>query len=406
MDEDGKVEFTKPAPGRRGNYTLNPWDLYQAVRHAKVLTVEPVVFLHMFGMYLSLPLFQQYYLNRYSLDALENTSYPYFNKSHCINKSEVEFYTTAEYVEHHNHSVYATEVLNNSTLLYVCRSLAAQVLSIIVTLVLGPLSDRYGRKLVIVYVSVGEVLQGLLGVAIVYFDLDLHWFILCGAVEGLFGGVSAILMAAFSYAADISSGKWRTVRIGLAKSMLYLAGIVARGLGELWFQKLNCNILFPLCLFVASNFAIIVYTLLFLPESLASEERRENNANKPQGLRQLARGASIFLCRAKEYCVWMLWLGLIPHVVMTMIFNAENSIGVFYFRAFNWTPTLIGINQATAMASHMISLMVILPFLVQLKFPDPLISLIGATVNCVFNFFIGIAKHHYQLFISELNLHS
>lgn len=402
MEEDGNVQFirpTRPTVWQGLWRTSNPWKLYQRVRLAKVLTVEPVVFLHMFGMYLSLPLFQQYYLNRYSLDALANTTYPYFNESRCINKSQVDQYTN--YSDTDDNSIYATDVMGNSTLLFVFRSIATQIIAIVVTLILGPLSDRYGRKLVIIYVSIGEVLQGLLGIVIIYFNLDLHWFILCGAIEGLFGGLSAILMAAFSYSADISSGKWRTLRIGVAKSMLYLAGIVARGLGELWFQKLNCEIVSPLYLFVASNFAIIVYAVLFLPESLTSEERREKNANKPKGLGQLTRGASIFLCRVKEYSVWMLWLGLIPHVVMTMIMTAENSIGVFYFRAFNWPPRLIGINQASAMASHMISLMVILPILVALKFPDPLISLIGATVNCVLNFFIGIAKHHYQLFISK-----
>jgi hypothetical protein len=56
--KDGVVEFLGRRPKQRQGLFAIPWSLYQAIRHAKILTVEPVVFLHMFGMYLSLPLFQ------------------------------------------------------------------------------------------------------------------------------------------------------------------------------------------------------------------------------------------------------------------------------------------------------------------------------------------------------------
>lgn len=387
---DSKIEPREP----RASPVSASWTLYLSFRYAKLLTVEPVMFLYMFAMYLFATLSQEYYMNRYSLEVLQNTSYPYANETRCIIKEDVTNYTG-------DNSTYGKVVMGNATLLFVLRSVPSQILSIIVTLMMGPLSDRYGRRPVIVLVAVGGVLQGLGSLMIIHFNLNLHYFILCGAVEGMFGGLPAITTASFAYVSDISTDKWRTVRIGLVQSMLYVAGILSRGLGLLWFQRLNCDITNPLILYVACKVATIVYLMFFLPESLTSSERRIKNLDKPKGLKVLSRGLSIFFCHVREYPVFRLWLALVPIVFMTMIMSAETSIGIFYFGDMNWKPLLVGINQALAMGSHMVCAMLVLPILVALKLPDPLISLIGSSVNCGMNFFIGLSKHPYQLFISE-----
>lgn len=375
----------------------NPFHHYLRFRRARILTVEPVMFLFMFGMFLFSTLSQQYLMNRYSLDILQNTSYPYANETRCVYKEDVTNYTG-------DPSAYDRVVIGNATLLFVFRSLAFQIPSIIVTMIVGPLSDRYGRRPVIILVAIGAVLQGLGVLVVILCGLDLHYFIVFGGIEGLCGGLSAMTMACYSYVSDVSSVKWRTMRIGLVQSMLYVAGILSRGLGLLWFQKLNCDITYPLVLVVACNFCIILYTVLFLPESLSNKERQKKNLDKPHGLKLLNRGFNIFFCQVHEYPVWRLWLALVPIVFMTMIMTAETSIGIFYFGEMNWKPFLVGINQALAMSSHMISLMVVLPILVALKFPDPLISLIGAVANCSMNLFIGLSKYPYELFISEFGV--
>ena len=388
IESDWESHLLDPIP------SLSPWSLYLAFRNAKILTVEPVVFLYMFGVYLSFPLFQQYYLNRYALNVLKNTSYPYANEIRCIDKDDVTRYTG-------DNTTYGDYVENNATLLFIYNSLAGQVLAIISTMVMGPVSDHYGRRPVIVMVALGASLQGLLNLVIIDFDLNLYFFVATGFISGVFGGFAAILMACFSYISDITSGKWRTLRIGITESMLFLAGLLSQGLGELWFQKLNCNIMPPLYLYIACNVAIIVYTLLLLPESLNSNERRRKNAGKPRGVKSLLRGAAIFFCQVKEYSVWKIWVAIVPVVIITVIMGAETSLGVFYFSSQKWKPALIGAYQATAMGSHMVGLMVLLPILVALKFPDPLITLIGVLFNCAMNLFLGLSTQVYEVFIGR-----
>lgn len=378
--------------------SLSPWSLYQAIRNARIITVEPVVFLYFFGVYLTNPLFQQYYLKRYSLDALRNTSYPYAlgsaNGTRCISKDNVNYYSESN-------STYSV-VENDATLIYMIRALVSTTMAIVTTLMMGPLSDQYGRRVVIVLVALGTLLQGLGSLAIVYFSLNLHYFVVIGAIEGVFGNFASLLMSSFSYVSDISSGKWRTMRIGIAESMVFLGGLLALEIGAFWFQERNCDMTYPLYLYVACSVAIVAYTVLFLPESLTREERRRKSANKPSGIKALIRGVRIFFCYVKEYPVWKLWVALVAVGIMMAIVIAEALVNTFYLVDLNWSPKKMGNFQAVSTGSHMISLLFVLPVLVALKIPDPMISLFGLIASISMNLLIGLSRSTYLLFTGEL----
>ncbi len=93
-------------------------------------------------------------------------------------------------------------------------------------------------------------------------------------------------------------------------------------------------------------------------------------------------------------------MALLAVFVMVIVMGTA-YITVYFFKALNWGPTLIGIYQSTSMAAHFISLMFILPLLALLKFPDPLISLIAMFFNIFMNLFLGLSHRTYQVFIGE-----
>lgn len=379
----------------------NPWKLPMAFRDAKILTVEVVMFLYFFGVYLSGPLNQQYYLNRYSLEVLKNSSYPYANETHCLKKAEVNNYTcTSDHESNTTCDPYDGVVTHHATNLYIYGNLANRVVAITVTMILGPISDRYGRRLPIILVSIGASLSGLLNLAIVHFSLNMYFFILSGVISGLFGDFSSLLMACYSYVSDVSQGKWRTVRIGVIEGVQFMSGLLAQGLGGFWFQRVDCNFTYPLVLYILLNVTTVFYTLFYLPESLTSKERRAKNAGKPTGLKQLLRGLGIFGCQVKEYSVWRLWFCIVPFVIMVVNVTGAMVLNVFFFSDLNWSPGMIGAYQATTMGSNMLVVFAILPLLA-LKLPDVLISLIGVLFGSAMNFFLGLSTKVYQVFIGE-----
>lgn len=396
MDEDSE-SYSERAGLATFKPFRHPWNLFMAFRNAKILTVEVVMFLYFFGIYLSGPLTQQYYLNRYSLDILKNTSYPYSSETHCIKKDDVNNYTCV--LNHTTCDTYDGAVTHHATNLYIYGNLANRVAAITVTMILGPISDHYGRRLPIILVCLGAGLSGLLNLVIILYSLNMYFFILSGVIAGLFGDFSSLLMACYSYVSDISHGKWRTVRIGVLEGVQFMSGLVAQGLGGLWFQKLDCDFTYPVLLYIIVNLTTVLYALVYLPESLASKKRRAKNAGKPTGPKLLLRGASIFCCQVQEYPVWRLWFSIIPFVVMVVNVTGAMSLNVFFFSDLNWSPALIGAYQATTMGSNMVATFVILPLLAFMKLPDVLISLIGVFFGSAMNLFLGLSTKVYQVFI-------
>ncbi len=374
----------------------NPFTLFKRFRQAKIITVEPVIFLYMFGTYLLYFLSQQYYFNQYALLKMNSTERLFVeeNGSACINVTDLDDYTGI------NGTYKEVEEEANSLSLY-C-SLVNRILSIIATLILGPLSDRYGRRMVMVIVTIGQLLQAAVSLCIILLNLNLFLFILASALGGITGDVAALLATSFAYVSDVSSQRTRTIRIGVAEAMLFFSGIISTGAGGFWFAKMNCQLKYPLILFIICNVAILPYTILFLPESLTSQERKIKIRGKPKGVFALIAGFKIFLCQVPKYLssVWKIWTSSFIVFIMVVVMGTT-YIDVYFFKTLNWGPTLIGYCLSTAMGSHLITLLLILPLLSLLKFPDPLISLIAMLFNIFMNLFIGLSHRTYQVFIGK-----
>ncbi|MBS1526792.1 MAG: MFS transporter, partial [Bacteroidetes bacterium] len=130
--------------------------------------------------------------------------------------------------------------------------------------VIGNLSDRYGRRPVL--------LVSLLGFGVDYlfmaFAPTIAWLFVGRFISGITGATSA---TATAYIADISEGDNRSANFGLfgaASGLGFIIGIAGGAfLGEL-------NIKFPFIAAAALALLNAIYGYFVLPESLAREHRR------------------------------------------------------------------------------------------------------------------------------------
>ena len=368
-----------------------------AFRNSHIVTVEPVVFLFTLGTYLYFPLYQQYYYLRYGVDQLEETNFTLPNSSFCLNSTEID-----EYGGNGTHKI--VEKLSDNLLTY--GALCNRLLSLIATLIMGPLSDKYGRRLVIIIVATGMLLQGIISLFIVHYHLSLYFFLVTQAIAGITGDFAAMLMACFTYVVDVSSVRYRTLRIAIAEAMLYFAGAIGEGLiSGLWLQELNCYFIPPIWLFIACALGIIGYTIVFLPESLSSSEYQKQVRKKQSKFQTLVTGVKILFCHYKGLAVWKLWCGLF--IILILVFNVMGAIqlNIYYIKAkssLDWGPETTGLYLALQQLSNMIALLVILPIFIACKLPDALIAIFGLVVHCIINVLVGLASITYQLFISKL----
>lgn len=129
--------------------------------------------------------------------------------------------------------------------------------------VLGALSDRYGRRPVLLASIIGLgldfVLTGLAGSV---------WMLLAARILG--GATSASFIVANGYAADVSSGEERTKNFGLIGAMMGLGFTVGPLLGGL-LGSIDLRLPF----YAAAALALVnaIYGALVVPESLPLERR-------------------------------------------------------------------------------------------------------------------------------------
>ncbi len=280
--------------------------------------------------------------------------------------------------------------------------LASRLLSVFSTIILGSLSDQFGRKPVFVLVSVGTILQGICALLIVHAGATEYLFVLGAVLVGSFGDVVAILSASFSYIADVSSEKWRTARLGIAEAMAIVAAMISAGVSGIWFEKTGCNLGPPLILYLACQVIIILYTVFFLPESVKVDGKRW----KLKRLKNAVRAFQILFGGVEAYraVLLKLWVALSTIVIAVMANVSYVSIIIFFLKELDWNSTNIGLYFFTANGAALIISIVLLPILVALKIPDYILSLVGVIFGGLVYLLLSFSRSTYLIFISKLIL--
>ena len=379
----------------RGDSLRKPWRVLPLIYKSKLLKIEPLLLLYTFTRIFYIPLFEQYYFIRFGSELLQNTSFPFPNGSFCLNSSQID-----EYYGKDGHKI--VETYSNNLVLY--GQLASRVPAMITVLILGPLSDRYGRKILLITAVVGALLQSMIALVIVNFHLSPYFFILASFFTGICGDFTGVLAGSFSYIADVSTPKWRTFRIGMIEGMLALGGAVGQFLSGYWLNQNHCNFLSPMSLEVACCLATLIWVVFLVPESLSRKERLKRVAKKPSGIELALQGIKMFLGRVSKYSAWKLWTVII--ILNLPIFNSEGNllISMFFLKAppFDVDARVIGIFQALESVSQAISVtLVLFSFSVALRLPDSVSAFVGLSFQAAADFLMGFARTTIQVYFSK-----
>jgi len=185
--------------------------------------------------------------------------------------------------------------------------------------VLGALSDRYGRRPVL--------LLGLFGMAINFFVTALateFWMLLAVRIMG--GAVCANIAVANAYVADITEPKDRAKNYGLLGAMFgvgFILGPVMGGvLGDI-------DVHWPFMLAGSLTLLNCVYGYFVLPESLPQERRREFVLARANPFTALANLREL---KGVEILLWVMGLSILAQ------FCLHTSWFLYTEFKFGWTP--------------------------------------------------------------------
>jgi len=229
--------------------------------------------------------------------------------------------------------------------------------------VLGGLSDRFGRRPVLLY-SIGSL--GL-DYVIMGFAPTLGWLLVGRAISGMAG---ASFTPAYAYVADISPAERRAQNFGVISAMFGLGFIIGPALGGLLGHFGPRAPFFAAAALSLLNFG---YGIFVLPESLPPARRRAfewKRANPFGTFRQMQKHPVV--------------LGLLGALFLWMIANQVfPSTWSFYTKLrFGWSEAMIGASLALVGAIMVISQMTLLRFIVP-RLGERRVALLGVTFAAV-----------------------
>ncbi|XP_033733458.1 solute carrier family 46 member 3-like [Pecten maximus] len=200
--------------------------------------------------------YSDYYLETYMFP---NTTDPNMeNVSTCnMNKS------TEKYRE-------KTEVQKAASQLDIYASVSETGPALITLAIMGTLSDRFGRNKILM-INISFCLAAFcLSSAIIYFEINVYYFLISGTLYSIGGGLFGALSIGFAYISDITdSGKQRTLLIALLEALIGVSGAVSDIASGYMIERIGF-FYSNLCACAAAVTSVLVVALL-LPNSLPSD---------------------------------------------------------------------------------------------------------------------------------------
>lgn len=193
--------------------------------------------------------------------------------------------------------------------------------------ILGALSDRFGRRPVL--------LLSLLGLGLDYilhaYAPTITWLFVGRLIAGVMG---ASFTTATAYIADISTPEKRTQNFGLigaAFGLGFIIGPIIGGLSAKWGPSM------PFLLAAGLTLLNLIYGYFVLPESLLKENRRKFEWKRANPIGSLAH--------LKKYPVVS---GLIASLVLIYIAShaVQSNWSYFTMYKFNWNEEMVGYSLA------------------------------------------------------------
>ncbi|KAK6181348.1 hypothetical protein SNE40_009220 [Patella caerulea] len=251
------------------------------------------------------------------------------------------------------------EIQKKAASLTLYYSLVGGFIAVLTNIYMGPLSDAVGRKTIFLIPVLGILAKDLIISFIVFYNLNLNYFYLAYGIDGLSGSYFTLLVAMFSYSADVTvPGNSRTIAIAILEgcsAVASSAGQLATGyLIKFW------GFLYPAVMFVGLSALNLVVVFFLLPETVTIKTKPSisplKNIKKVFGF--YFSGANMI----KRYA-YLIALGVFFFGVVT--FLGRSTLETIYQLGdpFCWSPITIGYFGAVRQTAQCIFSLVALKIL-------------------------------------------
>ncbi len=369
----------------------SPFSAYLNCRKARLVTVEPAIILFLTGRQFLLALLQQLFFVKLADKYLqeENDSYNFSNpKPHCISSS---------YLNNHSEKIYR-QVLSESNGLVAYTQALHGPAAVLTTLILMPLLDQYGYRMGLILPAAGNVVKGLSLYLLVLYRIDLRWIPAVSFICSASGEVVLFVSTTFAYISHVSKTESVTMRIALGEAAATFGEATGMLLAGSLLEVTHCDFGVLLLIFTAVNVAAIIYSLLFLPEALDKEQRKNRFSEDKKSCNIFSELYQIFSESFSRS--WKLVI-LLAYVAVSFIMQYGNSlILLYYLKAlpFDYNAIRIGVVQSVVSYGRAVYNIMLAVLSSLVSVPDLGIVLVSLLVSLSCSTIYGLARADWEVY--------
>ena len=229
----------------------------------KNITVEPVTFFYACAMILHTPVIQQYVYSRVALKRGLPTSLYQSDSSACEVDDSVDSYAFRQ-----SKNIVQAE----ASIVHLGIVLSASVPSIFMALLLGAWSDKVGRKIIMILPIIGGLVDTIFILITMYTNLPVYLLFVGSFVNGFCGFFTTMILAVFSYVADITEESRRALRLGILEAIAFISGMISHLTSGWWIKHLGFKS--PYWLILTLHSCNLLYVIFVLPETVKQPEKK------------------------------------------------------------------------------------------------------------------------------------
>ncbi len=214
------------------------------------VTVEPIIIL-IFYCYLSLPALMEQYVSSRLADERNITI---TDENKCSENESDPIYQEQQKIQSISSTFYSTQII------------VASSLSLLSVPFLTLLSDWYGRKPILLIITMSMTVGFTFWLSCVYFGLELQYFYISSVIFGTVGSISAFTAVIQTYYCDITLTKDLSFYLLLTEILACVSSILANL--TTGFLVKFVDMIYPFIAATSSASCAVLYTLFFVHESL------------------------------------------------------------------------------------------------------------------------------------------
>ncbi len=352
------------------------------------VTVEPAVVGFFVACTAANPLNQQYLHARFSYELNYTKPLMIGNDTECGPNSNIEPDPLAQKVQ--SEVAFWTIVLMASDM----------IPALFMTILLGPYSDKAGRKKAMIPPLIGGTLRTCVGFIVVSFNLPLEFFLIGTLGEGLTGGPFTMMMSSLAYMADVTTKRQRPLHL-LAIEIFSGLGTLAANV-SVGYMIAGLGFKFPYIVILSIFFLTSVYVICFLPETVD----KDPNA-KLFTCENVKKGVNVITRKTENNRRWKIWMSMaIFFTIATVDFGGTEILTFFVLNPpLCWGSVLIGYLLSESYLVQTIGSVIFL------KFAFPKIRECGVIIaSCLsgvlYYFMLAAAKDNLMAFLGKFNYSS